>query len=72
MANYGIPLDNKPARRQLPLLDPVRFTRKHPEVRITAPHSATGKWEVSSPNAAAAAYDGGADMMDEPEKRYPS
>jgi hypothetical protein len=51
----------------LPLTERIdRFQRKHPEIKITAPWSAGGKWEVSEPDSAVVvAYDRGVDMMDE-------
>jgi hypothetical protein len=48
-----------------------RFERRHPGIRITAPFSARGKWEVSEPDSPAKAYDRGTDMMDDLEHRYP-
>lgn len=48
-----------------------RFQRRHPEIQIAAPWSASGKWEVSEPETSARAYDRGAVMMDDLEARYP-
>jgi hypothetical protein len=56
----------------LPLTERIdRFQRGHPEIKIAAPWSASGKWEVSEPDTPARAYDRGVDMMDDLEARYP-
>lgn len=56
---------------QLPLMTRVkRFECKHPEIHITAPYSASGKWEVSAPDQAAMAFDTGMTMMDFLEATY--
>jgi hypothetical protein len=49
----------------LPLLERVdRFTRRYPHIKISVPHNGNGKWEVSRPDCATAAFDRGTDMMD--------
>jgi hypothetical protein len=57
----------------LPLTERVdRFTRRHPEIRVSAPWATpSGKWEVSEPDRAAVAYDRGLDMIADLEARYP-
>ncbi len=72
MPNSGPPLTPWKSKRQIPLTERVdRFWHRHPEIRITSPDNATGKWEVSEPDKAATAYDNGLIMMDDLEKRYP-
>lgn len=57
----------------LPLIERIdRFQRRHPEIRIRAPYwGSSGKWEVSEPDHATVAYDRGADMISDLERRRP-